>query len=500
MTLKYTAVVLAAVQALILVWFEYTVREALTIENGFSVDRLSFVMILLAVAIGLIISLYALQYMKDFRFLVPMVLAVCAMAGIAASNNLLWMYFFWQLATVSAFFLIRYEERPEAARNALKALCMNLLGGLGFVLAIVFFGTYHYNIELGGLPVCLLVFAGMTKAAQMPFNSWLPGLKEAPQPVAALLCSMAEVTAGAFLILKLAPALGFHLPGVMVMITGGVTFLITSLLAASQEKAAGMLVYSTSATMGLVIAFCGLGTYSAVWAAIMILIIHTVTKPFLFLCAEASEEKPVFAVFMMVGIAGAFLAPLGILITKWPALVAFIDSKNILLIMCICFGSAATVFYWTKWLGKTAVYAAAAEKIETGDGLTGVSSTDVSLNKLLALSVFGLITVGGCLLFPLVSKAAAVPYLEGIFISEYLFAIPEGSTNIIWVTIAIIVSLPVIFCVKTKTKTIPANMSVDNKPVLIFNELKMNIIGGVVNSVVIVSIFSIMLAVAWEAK
>jgi len=106
---------------------------------------------------------------------------------------------------------------------------MTSLGGLGFVIGIILLGTGLGTIELSTMlaygsmggsvvaPALFLVFAGLTKAAQMPFDSWLLGAMVAPTPTSALLHSSTMVKAGVFLIIKLAPVLGWNIAGIMAM-------------------------------------------------------------------------------------------------------------------------------------------------------------------------------------------------------------------------------------------------------------------------------------------
>ncbi len=168
--------------------------------------------------------------------------------------------------------------------------------------------------------------------------------------------------------------------GIMVMTVGGITFLLASFAAISQSNAKRVLAYSTIANLGLIVACGGIGTAAAVWAGIMLIIFHAVTKSLLFLCVGTAEHNigsrdiedmdglfdrmPRLAAFMMIGISAMFLAPFGMLISKWASMTAFADSGNILLVGVICFGSAATAFYWTKWLGKMSAIVANTENIQ----------------------------------------------------------------------------------------------------------------------------------------
>lgn len=542
---KYLASVLAAIQTPIMVWFELSTGHHIHVVNNLYVDRLSVIMVLIIGIIGSVITVYALAYMKDFQhhhhdqpdrrpwFFFLMFIFLSAMFGIVVSNNLVWLYFFWEITTLCSFFLIGYTKTPEAIKNSFRALIMNLVGGLSFVLAIVVLGKFYGTIELSQmlligtsitsvvLPAALLAFAGITKAAQMPFNSWLLGAMVAPTPTSALLHSSTMVKAGVFLIIKLSPVLGWNVAGIMTMMVGGVTFLMASFAAISQSNAKKVLAYSTVANLGLIVACGGIGTYAAVWAAIMLVIFHAITKSLLFLCVGTAEHNigsrdiedmdglfgrmPKLATFMIIGISGMFLAPFGMLISKWAAMKAFIDSGNVLLVMIIAFGSAATLFYWGKWLGKMVAIMAKRENIQSG----------VHKEEWHVLTVLTVLTVAICLLFPIVSSTTIVPYLEGAFPMVSALALSSNNMYIMSAMMALVVLLPVLFMGKTNKKIVPIYLSGVSqgddltytgsmeKDVTVtlrnwymesyFGERKMNVIGVSITTAIIVVTFAILL-------
>ncbi|HML36110.1 MAG TPA: proton-conducting transporter membrane subunit [Bacillota bacterium] len=541
---KYLASVLVLIQVPIMVWFELSIGHGIHVANNLYVDRLSIVMVLIIGIIGTLICWYSIGYMKDFQhhqhggpdrrplFFFLMFLFLAAMFGIVMSNNLIWLYFFWEITTLCSFFLIGYTKTPEAINNSFRALIMNLLGGLGFALAIVVLGKFYGVLELNQLiamgtmgisvvvPVALLAFAGITKAAQMPFNSWLLGAMVAPTPTSALLHSSTMVKAGVFLIVKLAPVLGWNLAGIMVMLVGGITFVMASFAAISQSNAKRVLAYSTVANLGLIVACGGIGTAEAVWAAIMLIIFHAVTKSLLFLCVGTAEHNigsrdiedmdglfgrmPKLATFMIIGISGMFLAPLGMLISKWAAMKAFVDSGNILLVMFIVFGSAATLFYWTKWLGKMVAIMAKRENIQQ----------NVHKEEWLVLTSLTVMTVVICLIFPVMSTYLVVPYLQSAFPTVASLALSSGNMYIMSVMLALVVLLPLLFYGRTKKKIVPIYMAGANlgddltfrnsmqQPTSVslknwymegyFAEKRMNLIGAISTVVVIVAVFSIL--------
>lgn len=140
------------------------------------------------------ISAFLHGIVKDIRgfFFAIMYVFIGAMFGLVLSNNLIWLYFFWEVTSVCSFLLIGYTRSAEAITNCFKALWMNLLGGLGMAVGIVMLGVNHSVTSLQGileqnkslivLPIICLSFGALTKSAQLPFSKWLLGAMVAPTP------------------------------------------------------------------------------------------------------------------------------------------------------------------------------------------------------------------------------------------------------------------------------------------------------------------------------
>ena len=259
-----------------------------------------------------------------------------AMFGPVFSNNLIWLYFFWEVTSVCSFLLIGYTKTGEAINNCFKALWMNLLGGLGMAVGIVIFGINHGVTDLQSiltqdkslivLPVICLSFGALTKSAQLPFSKWLLGAMVAPTPSSALLHSATMVKAGVYLLIRLAPAMSGEFSGYMVGLVSGLTFLAMSMLAITAYDGKKVLAYSTLSNLGLITACAGIGTEETVWAAIFLVIFHAVSKSLLFQTVGSIEHQtgsrdietmhclvrryPYLTWTLVVGIAGMFLAPL----------------------------------------------------------------------------------------------------------------------------------------------------------------------------------------------
>ena len=243
----------------------------------------------------------------------------------------------------------------------------------------------------------------------------------APTPTSALLHSSTMVKAGVFLIIKLCPLLGANHAGLMAMFVGGLTFFFASCAAISQSDGKKVLAYSTISNLGLIVCCAGVGTYEAAWTAVMLVIFHAIAKSLMFLSVGTAEQQlgsrniesfdgmfcslPALSRCMVVGICGMFLAPFGMLISKWAAMKTVADAGNPVLLVILAFGSATTMFYWTKWLGKiTAIVPGEQNKEE---GIHGV--------QWLTLKTLAALTVLSCILFPFISELGVVPYLIGVY-------------------------------------------------------------------------------------
>jgi ech hydrogenase subunit A len=440
---RYLTVLLVVVQSLIMTVFEFTSGHGMQIEHSLFVDTFSIIMALIVGIIGSAICLYAIGYIPEYHehykdvkdrrayFAFLMYLFLSAMFGIVFSNNLIWLYFFWEITTVCSFLLIGYRDDEASRESAFRALNMNLVGGVVFAAGIVYLYTSAGIMELDKLlrldkgvvllPAVCLAFAGLVKSAQLPFSSWLTGAMVAPTPVSALLHSSTMVKAGVYLILRVSPVMEHTAAAKMLTLIGGVSFLITALIAISQSNAKKVLAYSTISNLGLIVACAGVNTAAAVWSALLLIIFHAVAKSLLFLCVGIIEYKlgsrdiedmdylimrlPKLTAVMMTGMAGMFLAPFGMIISKFITLKAFVESNPAMAII-LAYGSAATIFFWTKWMGKI---------MSIRHGVTEVMEHQVSRWEWITLGILAVATVAVCLAFPYISFHVINPYLKEIF-------------------------------------------------------------------------------------
>lgn len=380
---------LVVLQAVPLLFFELFMVDHGAPAPGFHGDNLSLIITLLVSIVGSLICVFALPYMQKHeahlhlarsrqpQFFFLLLIFLGAMNGLALSNNIAWLYFFFEVTTFCSFMLIGHDGTPIAVKNALRALWMNSLGGVAFVFGMI--GAHQVagttDIQqiiasgpMGGallVPLALLCLAGFTKSAQVPFQSWLLGAMVAPTPVSALLHSSTMVKAGVYVIFRFAPTFAGTFFSQGLAIVGSFTFLVTIALALGQRNGKKILAYSTISNLGLIIACAGINTPTALAAGILLIIFHAISKALLFLCVGTIEQeigsrdiedmrglfavKPRIAVITVIGIMTMLLPPFGVLISKWMAIEA--ASNNLPAVGMIAMGSALGFVVWGRWAG-----------------------------------------------------------------------------------------------------------------------------------------------------
>ncbi len=285
---------------------------SLGINLDFKLDGLSLLFALLITGIGSCIFFYANAYLKGHRYIDRFFGYLClfmsAMLGLVLSDNMLLLFIFWELTSISSFFLIGFNnDKNDSRKSALTALSITGLGGFfllaGFILLGNIAGTYHITALIGKVsiiqrhPLFPLVFGlvalgAITKSAQFPFHFWLPGAMKAPTPVSAYLHSATMVKAGIYLLARFSPILGGN-PIWMysLMAIGGFTMLYAAFHSLFRTDLKGVLAYSTISALGILVFLLGLGTKDAVIAASVFILVHALYKASLFLITGIIDHE-----------------------------------------------------------------------------------------------------------------------------------------------------------------------------------------------------------------
>lgn len=285
-----------------------------SIDTSFSwyLDGLSLTFALLISGIGTLIVLYSGGYLRGHehqgRFFSFILMFMGAMQGLVVADSFLTLFVFWELTSITSFLLIGFDHNREAARRAaIQALIVTGLGGLALLAGLLVIWSITGANSLSTLlqtgeamresplylAALLLVLGGaFTKSAQFPFHFWLPNAMEAPTPVSAYLHSATMVKAGVYLVMRLNPVLGETLPWETILpIFGGTTLIAGTLLGIRQTDLKLMLAYTTVASLGLLVMLTGFGTETALAAAVLYLVAHSMFKGALFMVAGLIDHE-----------------------------------------------------------------------------------------------------------------------------------------------------------------------------------------------------------------
>lgn len=281
------------------------------INLSFNVDGLSLLFALIISGVGALVIIYAGGYLahdRDInRFYVYILMFMASMLGVVLSDNVITLFIFWELTSITSYMLIGYyHEKPESRTAALQALLVTGAGGLallaGLVMVALVGGSWEISELLNRgdvitgsslyLPILILMLAGaFTKSAQFPFHFWLPNAMAAPTPVSTYLHSATMVKAGIYLMARFSPALG-GTPQWTVIVTsfGAVTMLLAAHIAWQKKDLKQILAYSTVSALGILTMLLGVGTHAATEAALVFLVVHSMYKGGLFMVAGAVDH------------------------------------------------------------------------------------------------------------------------------------------------------------------------------------------------------------------
>jgi NADH-quinone oxidoreductase subunit L len=287
----------------------------LDIHIGITIDRLTSVMLLLVTTVSALVHVYTIGYMQGdpgyARFFSYIALFTFSMLMLVLADNFLQLFVFWEAVGLCSYLLIgHWYERPTAVAAATKAFIVNRVGDFGFILGLLLVLTTFQSLDyatvfatigqetgkainilepLGGsldvstlTVICLLLFMGAVgKSAQVPLHVWLPDAMEGPTPISALIHAATMVTAGVFMVARLAPLYNAS-PAAMsvVAVVGALTMVLGATIAVTQTDIKRVVAYSTISQLGYMMMACGVGAYSA---GMYHLLTHGAFKALLFL-------------------------------------------------------------------------------------------------------------------------------------------------------------------------------------------------------------------------
>ena len=320
----WVGVVLAAV-IFVLVWpatgpvangevvrIVYDWVPSLGVTLGLRIDGLALTFALLISGIGVFVMLYSTKYMAGHqhyaRFFLYLSLFMLAMLGVVLADNLIALFVFWELTSITSYLLIGFSHSSETSRrSALQGLLVTGAGGLALLDGVLVLGSVAGTFDIDGVIaqadvikahdlyeviLALFLLGAFTKSAQVPFHFWLPNAMAAPTPVSSYLHSATMVKAGIYLMARMHPVLGGTEVWLWTLtIFGGVTAVFASFLALKQTDMKQVLAYTTLMALGTLTMGLGSSNPYAITGAMTFLVVHSLYKAPLFLVAGIVDHE-----------------------------------------------------------------------------------------------------------------------------------------------------------------------------------------------------------------
>ncbi|MBI6119342.1 putative monovalent cation/H+ antiporter subunit A [Salegentibacter maritimus] len=459
---------------------------AFGVDLSFKLDGLSLLFSLMITGIGFLVFAYTASYLRGHKYLDRfygyLSLFMAAMLGLVLSDNLISMFVFWELTSISSFFLIGFNNtNPASRKSALTALGITGFGGFSLLAGALLLGSISgtYSISemlsmkeaIAGseyyiLAVIFIFVAAFTKSAQFPFHFWLPGAMKAPTPVSTYLHSATMVKAGIYLLMRFTPVLGDQeFWNTTLIIVGGVTMVYSAVHALFRIDLKGVLAYSTISALGILVFLIGLGSKDAFLAASVFIIVHALYKATLFLVTGIIDHQtgtrdvtklaglrkimmPVAIAGILAAISSAGIPPTVGFLGKELTYEASLHAEAFIVVIVVAIVLTKILLLWAGFVAGIKPFTG-----KLPEEYTNVKAPDFLMwGPAIILAVLGLIFG----IFPMIIESALVkPVVSalGADASEYHLALWHGFNTVLLLSaITIAVGVLLYFLVKPSVK------------------------------------------------
>ena len=358
------------------------------LDIAFSVEPLGVIFALVASFLWIITTIYAIGYMRGHnednqtRFFFCFALSISTVMAICFSDNLLTLFIFYELLTLSTYPLVTHAGTEDAKRGGRVYLGILLSTSIAFLLFAILgtwvsAGTLQFtpggvfsDAQSDGLIALLLVLFcyGIGKAALMPFHRWLPAAMVAPTPVSSLLHAVAVVKAGVFSILKVMIYI-FGIDNLAEIATTDVmlyiaaaTVLFSSCVAMTKDNLKARLAYSTVSQLSYIVVGALLASSIATAGATLHIVTHAVGKITLFFCAGAimvaahkknisdmvglGRKMPITMIAFAIGALSIIgLPPMAGTWSKWYLIVGALEADKLIIVVVLTISTLLNVAY-----------------------------------------------------------------------------------------------------------------------------------------------------------
>jgi len=355
---------------------------------AFRLEPLGLLFALVASGLWFVTSCYSIGYMRardesnQTRYYAWFAVAIFGAMGVALAANMLTLFVFYELLTLSTYPLVTHNGDEKARRGGRMYLGILLTTSIGMLLFAVIWtwqiaGTLDFTeggilagkADTTTLTVLLALYAfGTGKAALMPFHRWLPAAMVAPTPVSALLHAVAVVKAGVFTVLKVSVYIfGIDLLhetriSVWLMYVAGGTVLLASLIALRKDNLKARLAYSTVSQLAYIVLGAALANRWGVIGGSMHIAMHAFGKITLFFCAGAiyvtahkteisdmrgiGRTMPVTMFAFFIGALSVIgLPPFGGSWSKWYLALGAVEAQQAILVGVLMVSSLLNIAY-----------------------------------------------------------------------------------------------------------------------------------------------------------
>jgi multicomponent Na+:H+ antiporter subunit D len=371
--------------------FVFTLAELIPgVPFQLRVDAMGMFFALVASFLWICTSIYSIGYMRALqehdqtRYYASFAIAISATIGVAFSANLLTLYLFYEMLSLSTYPLVTHERNAEARVSGRKYLTYILGTSIGFALPAMLIvyaiaGTLDFTsggiltgtgVSPGTVALLLVLFvAGFAKAGIMPFHGWLPAAMVAPTPVSSFLHGVAVVKVGVFSILRvifdiLGPDLLLSLDlGIALTYFVSVTILAASLIALTQDNLKRRLAYSTIGQLSYMILGAGMLSAAGMTGGLLHIAMHAFGKITLFFCAGAiyvashkkyisemdglGRKMPItYFAFFLGSLSIIGMPPLGGFLSKWQLVIGAVQADQLVLVAVLLISSLLNAAYF----------------------------------------------------------------------------------------------------------------------------------------------------------
>ncbi|WP_409331626.1 hydrogen gas-evolving membrane-bound hydrogenase subunit E [Trujillonella humicola] len=283
---------------------------SLDVSFALRLDGLALLFSVIVLGVGALIMAYCPRYLSPTRehgaVYGLLTLFAAAMLGLVLAADVVLLFVFWELTTFCSFLLVGLTG-GRASRPARRALLVTAGGGLALLVAVVLLTVVTGTADLAtiladpdrvlssplALPIALLVaFAAFTKSAQVPLHFWLPGAMVAMTPVSAYLHAATMVKAGVYLLMRFSPVLsGVPVWSALLISVGLASAVVGAFMALRQHDLKAILAHSTVSQLGFLVAAIGVGTSTALAAAMLHTAAHALFKATLFMLVGIIDKE-----------------------------------------------------------------------------------------------------------------------------------------------------------------------------------------------------------------